>query len=321
MELIMAHPEQLKMLKRGVEVWNDWREENPATKIDLQEANLGSTILRRANLQMADLRKANLEGTDLQEANLANANLYDAGLREASLRKTNFHNADLSLARLQGAILIEADLTKASLIGAEMADAMLNDANLREANLQEALLHRTNLSGSVLQEIELRGADLRESNVRNVKYNKLGLCRGIRLDGCYGSPRFVRDAKDNEFVEEFQQNHKYLWALWSVSSDCGRSIWRWVGWSVLFAVLFAIAFAYLGPEHFQINFLPADNGWHNLINMTYYSVVSFTTLGFGDIVPKTHLAAVLVMLEVILGYVMLGGLISIMATKLARRAA
>jgi hypothetical protein len=53
--------------------------------------------------------------------------------------------------------------------------------------------------------------------------------------------------------------------------------------------------------------------------MIYYSVVTFTTLGFGDIVPKTNLAALLVMAEVILGYVMLGGLISIFATKLARR--
>ena len=53
--------------------------------------------------------------------------------------------------------------------------------------------------------------------------------------------------------------------------------------------------------------------------MIYYSVVTFTTLGFGDIVPKTPAAAWWVMTEVILGYIMLGGLISIFATKLSRR--
>jgi len=42
-------------------------------------------------------------------------------------------------------------------------------------------------------------------------------------------------------------------------------------------------------------------------------------LGFGDVLPITQFAAFLVMLEVILGYFMLGGLISIFATKLARR--
>ncbi len=47
---------------------------------------------------------------------------------------------------------------------------------------------------------------------------------------------------------------------------------------------------------------------------------AFTTLGFGDVKPQTELAAIIVMFEVIIGYVMLGGLVSILATKLARRA-
>ena len=54
----------------------------------------------------------------------------------------------------------------------------------------------------------------------------------------------------------------------------------------------------------------------------YYSIVTFTTLGFGDVTPKPAEAYLqfLVTIEVILGYVMLGGLISILSTKLARRA-
>jgi hypothetical protein len=53
--------------------------------------------------------------------------------------------------------------------------------------------------------------------------------------------------------------------------------------------------------------------------MLYYSGVTFTTLGFGDINPRTELAAGLVMTEVTMGYIMLGGLISILANKLGRR--
>jgi hypothetical protein len=51
----------------------------------------------------------------------------------------------------------------------------------------------------------------------------------------------------------------------------------------------------------------------------YYSVVTFTTLGFGDITPIISTAQKWVMAEVITGYIMLGGLISILANKLARR--
>ena len=54
-------------------------------------------------------------------------------------------------------------------------------------------------------------------------------------------------------------------------------------------------------------------------NSFYFSVVTFTTLGFGDVVADNAIARLLVMLEVIFGYLMLGGLISIFANKLASR--
>ena len=31
----MANPEHLAILKRGVEVWNEWREDHPETRPDL----------------------------------------------------------------------------------------------------------------------------------------------------------------------------------------------------------------------------------------------------------------------------------------------
>ena len=59
-------------------------------------------------------------------------------------------------------------------------------------------------------------------------------------------------------------------------------------------------------------------GW-GLFTTLYYSVVTFTTLGFGDVTPLTRLSATIVMIEVVVGYLMLGILISILATKVARR--
>ena len=53
----------------------------------------------------------------------------------------------------------------------------------------------------------------------------------------------------------------------------------------------------------------------------YFSFVTFTTLGFGDVLPKNLAGELWLTLEVVLGYVMLGGLISIFATKVSRRAA
>lgn len=282
----MANQEHFDILKKGVSAWNSWKEDNPGTRPDLTGAFLKGANLREVNFEGVLLENANLQRANLMEANLEEANLRNADLKRANLTEANLQRAYLFNANLQGALLARADF---------------QEAYLFNANLQRALLAR---------------ADFRNSDVVDVKYKKLGPCLGIRLEGCYGSPRFIRDAKDNEYVEEFRSNHKYIWAIWSVSSDCGRSAFRWIIWSLFFALSFAGIFRLIGKEGNFKTDLPFDG-----VTEFYYSVVTFTTLGFGDVTPISPIAMFCVTIEVILGYVMLGGLISIMATKLARRAA
>ena len=52
----------------------------------------------------------------------------------------------------------------------------------------------------------------------------------------------------------------------------------------------------------------------------YFSVTTFTTLGFGDITPKPSAtcAQMLVTSEVLIGYIMLGGFVTILSGKLVR---
>ena len=66
----MANEEHLKILKQGVKKWNEWREENPDIKPDLQEANLSTLDLRGANFKAANLLRADLPAVDVREANL-----------------------------------------------------------------------------------------------------------------------------------------------------------------------------------------------------------------------------------------------------------
>ena len=62
------------------------------------------------------------------------------------------------------------------------------------------------------------------------------------------------------------------------------------------------------------------NEW-NFLTPYYYSIVTFSTLGFGDIHPKVGCweGQLMVMIEVLLGYLALGALLSIFAHKFARR--
>jgi hypothetical protein len=58
----MADKEHLALIRPGVAVWNQWRQECPEKRQDLSRSNLSG-----ANLSEADLSSANLRGTALSE--------------------------------------------------------------------------------------------------------------------------------------------------------------------------------------------------------------------------------------------------------------
>ena len=67
-------------------------------------------------------------------------------------------------------------------------------------------------------------------------------------------------------------------------------------------------------------FVAIDYGDHpTAISPLYFSIVTMTTLGYGDALPASLPAQLVVIAEVIIGYMMLGGALSIFAAKMGRR--
>jgi len=159
------------------------------------------------------------------------------------------------------------------------------------------------------------------------------------------NPLLKRYIDDENYVEGFRAKNRFLYWLWARLSNCGRSVSLWAFWSLVIAGIFGLAFAdysypegmpqecwvedlFCGinpevtvdyttettPEGQQV--LREKTGW----TPYYYSIVTFTTLGFGDVKPKNLAAEIWLTAEVVLGYVFLGGLVAILASKLARRA-
>ena len=56
----MANEQHLGILRQGVEIWNQWRKENPALTADLSRAHLFGAKLREADLERVDLGGAPL---------------------------------------------------------------------------------------------------------------------------------------------------------------------------------------------------------------------------------------------------------------------
>jgi hypothetical protein len=176
----MTNYMQLGLLKEDVDVWNNWRKENPQSKIELVSADLAHTDLSgaqlsEANLSGADLRFADLTGVYLREVNLSGADLSGANLNQADCRVANFTRAILVRTNLKEANLLHANLGGANLGFADLERAILNSANLVETNLQGASLIEIDLGDTIFARVDL-------SNIRGLETAKHNFPSAISTD-------------------------------------------------------------------------------------------------------------------------------------------
>jgi len=141
------------------------------------------------------------------------------------------------------------------------------------------------------------------------------------MDGS-SNPYLKRYIEDEQWVKSWRGRsklHQVLFIFWELTSHCGKSILLWAGWSTAVTVTYGFIYWYFLSSSIVFSVGKLDGIQPGFLAYLYYSIVTSTTLGFGDLVPLTNVARLVVSTEVILGYFMLGGLISIFANKFARR--
>jgi hypothetical protein len=229
--------------------------------------------------------------------------------------KNPYVKPDLSFAILSNYNLKKANLSNSDLRGVNFIKSILYETDFSESDMSACNLSEVNITLANLRGSTLWGANFYRANVSDVHWDQKTKFKGIDVSSCYSNEKFKEIAQNRSFLEEYKiKNPKKYW-LWKLSCNCGDSLYLWMMWSLIAALFFAFLYWLMGAGHF-------DTGKHlkpSFLSMAYYSIVTFTTLGFGDITPKTSLAAIVVTIEVILGYIMLGGLIAIFSSKFVKR--
>jgi hypothetical protein len=334
----MVEPSHREVLEQGAEAWNAWRVENPGgrpeltgedlseldlTRVNLSDAELGEAELFDAVLTHANLKMASMPGADLSGADLSGAELYKVDLSNASLI-----GCDLSEAYLAEAQLQRADLRGTNLQGADLSGADLSGANLAGANLGRTKLVRANIEGASLRNADIYGADVTDLEYGGHRSMR-GHYDGIRgLSSCFGNALFVRDAKDQDYLDTLENNidathsaalrrwKRFWFRAWGLI-DYGRSLARF--FAIAFVVAMAFGWVYYLDRTLGWGLLEYSSSANSPLSPFYHSVVTYTKLGFGYLTPRHWIGEVLLVCEGILGYLTLGLLLSILANRVARR--
>ena len=274
-------------------------------------AALVGCTLRDTLLHDVDLTEAELLGADLSGADLTNATMDRAGFGQVTAVGCVFFGVVGNSATFTGADLSDCDFRAANLDSSRMLRATVNGADFSSATLTSVDLTGAQLAGATFRE-----TDLRASRLKNVSGYSTADWIGADIQNVdfTGAWLLRRHVQDENYLHEFRAQsavHERLYQVWWLTSDCGRSLLRWSLWTALIAMVYAAAYTQVGIDW-------GENP--STLTPVYYSVVTFTTLGYGDVLPSSPFAQLLAMSEVVLGYLSLGGMMSILSDKMARRA-
>ena len=306
---------------RGIALLHEDLSDLDLSGYDFSYANLNQSDLTGTLLSYSKFHRASLKQVILDECEFIGSDLSHASLNECSAKRCGFGGADLSYASIINADLTDATLSKSKLIYADLRASNLKKARLSEADLSGAIFTRAKLLESDLKKSNVKGtnfelADMQGCRLLGIKNFKKALwigadIRGLDLRGAYLIRRYI---SDENYLYEFKTSsrfHKAIYLLWWATSDCGRSLSRWFVWLLCATLAFAAIYT-------QVNI---DYGRYvTPFSPVYFSFVTLTTLGYGDAVPSSLTAQVFVTLQAITGYMGLGGLLSILGNKMARRA-
>ncbi|RBI59919.1 ion transporter [halophilic archaeon] len=282
---------------------------------------LDGAIFRGLSLQgVSWLSESVLVGADF-----SNTNLREADLSGADLRKCSFASSTMSYATLEGANMEDTIVTDTDLRGADMTNTRLDQANFSSSKINED----TTFGDQVIYELELwdtdnvnEQQDLLESAIRTYR----------TLENLSQANTFYNQASDY-YRQSKDLRRQFKWMTNNHGQALLAELSRWftgygnlpmrviytsLGVILLWGLVYPIVgglrhgnrdvvytfttTASISPEYVGTV----------LLKSIFFSTVTFTTLGYGNMAPVGTLAAYFAGIEALLGSILMALLVGVL---------
>lgn len=330
---------------------SDYRRVANFQNVKLAGSNLSECILTRANFKNSNLHGANLEGAELSYVDFRNVFFMSANLSHASISEANLENA-----KLFGAILVEttcdfSNLKNTDFRKSKIIKSFLDEDNLQQADFRGAVLRKTDLTSSDLKEskfdqytklykVRLYNCNLERSTLKNAVKN-LDKIIVQEKEKKYKEAKEIYILLKNYFRQEgmFNISGKYYYREKLMETKYNwkeKKYLQWIGniflklttgygerplnilisWVI---IIFGFTFIYYifsgifnGIAYNIISYKP------NFLEALYFSIVTFTTLGFGDLAPKPGFFQLFASFEALIGAIFMALFIFVFVRKMIR---
>lgn len=314
---------------------------------DLKEADFSGALLMRANFADAKLPKAQLTNANLQKAKFPASRLVQSEMENADARDAYFGAANLQEADLTG-----TDLRGANLINAHLDQAVLSDTRIdattefgespdswaptcvyqshpamtyppRERDQLEAAewvyrrlqkLHEENALSA-----QARGFHVRKEEARR-EYHRL-------------RKETAKTRKDQRISRREYRSLTLNWLLTRHGESLERILWVSAG--TIFLSAFLYPFGGISSSENDVVYQYPVSTWLRVDTLgeagsalieaagmflqgLYFSVITFTTIGYGDLYPNGICSKILVGLESLAGAVLIALFIFVLGRRVSR---
>ncbi len=261
---------------------------NEIEKLHQEGKSLIGVQLKKADMRGAKLVNADLKNADLTRADFSGASMYGVNLEGANLFKANFEGANLKAANLKDCDLLGADFSGTKLNNADWGaeHKVINERDaetaLAEGNTEKAL------------EKYKEAEDI---------YRALKISMQAQTLGEDVGKMFIR-----EMIVKRKQMPKFspirfVSKMAHITTGYGEKIGNILYSVISVLLLCALIYGINGVEYQDriLSFFAddiADYGYLRTFgNLFYFSVVVFSTVGFGEIVPLGFLNKTVMIFE------------------------
>jgi uncharacterized protein YjbI with pentapeptide repeats len=309
-------------------------------------AEFPDAYLEYAEFPDADLPEAEFPDADLRMAEFRDIDAFNANFRHANLQDTVFTSTDCREATFTSALLYETvfeDLRiNSQTTFSESENTYYNSFDRFPTFARIILSIKKKLGYGSLE--GLRPACVYEENelttdqLTDNVHDPLEAARWVyrRLETLHEENALSEEARQFHISKEEAERKLYkergnprrhvktlMWAL----TNHGESVRRLLGWWAAVIIGAGLLFPFVGGIKdsnggtYAINSLSELGtwaGWNDLLLNIYFSIITFSTIGYGDLSPAAPGSRVLVAFESITGALLLALLIFVLGRRVAR---